>query len=272
MNKEVIKKTVIITLILTICFQISTRFLWANWENNTELLSAKSKEAYGQIGVALSTNIGIRFKERRELPISNNNSVIEISELLGREDMIGDELIKANMLYISEYFNIMKTNINSLLKESNNRGETLDNIIAQFELRYKNASKNLATLQKQNQNLEWKMNSIDAQIEQLKIKINADFKAWNTIETVENKDEYLRLKSIWTEARTYIIYYNKFINQYNYLNNYNKQVLDALINNRDIIAKDSYLVFPDTGNGILKDLNLLFTEEEYKAEKKNIEE
>lgn len=186
--------------------------------------------------------------------------------------MIGDELIKANMLYISEYLNVMKTNINSLLGESNNRGETLDNIIAQFELRYKNASKNLATLVKQNQNLETKMNSLDAQIEQVKVKINTDFKATNTIETIENKNEYLRLKALWTEARTSIIYHNKFINQYNYLNNYNKQVLDTLINNRDIISKDSYLVFPDTGNGILKDLNLIFTEEEYKAQKKSTEE
>jgi len=57
----------------------------------------------------------------------------------------------------------------------------------------------------------------------------------------------LKLKQENTNALTYIIFINKFLNYYVILNEYNKKVLDTLINNKEILIKNTQLVIPDTG-------------------------
>jgi hypothetical protein len=48
-----------------------------------------------------------------------------------------DRIITANMIAINEYFNILKTDIRSLLSSSNDREFALNSFIAQLEYRYK---------------------------------------------------------------------------------------------------------------------------------------
>jgi hypothetical protein len=258
-------------VILTICIRISTDFFAFSSENILDLESAKSKEVYGNIWVALATNIGTRYKGRTELPARSYETVIEVSDILGKEDIINDEILRVNMLFLQDYLNLMKTDLNGLLQNGSDRKTALETLITQLELRYKNAAKNLQTTITQTEFLKQKMQSLDGQINALKTRINEDFKNADTVATIENKNEYLRLKSEWMEARTYIIYFNQFAKQYNFLNTYNKQVLDTLINNKDVITKNSYVVLPDSGTSILKDLNLILDESEYKASEKKIE-
>lgn len=258
-------KVIFVTAILTICIQISTQFLWTASQKQVELLSAKSKEEYGNIWVALSTNIWTRFKQRTELPAQSYTSVIAVSDILGKEETINDELIKANMLFLQDYLNLMKINLNDALQNGSDRKTSLETLITQFDLRQKNALINLQTVTTQVANLTAKMQSLDAQVTALKTHIGLDFQSVDTPAIIEDKNNYLDLKNQWTEARTYIIFYDQFIVQYNYLNNYNTQVLDTLTNNRDIIIKNSYVVLPDTGTTILKDLNLIINEADYKT-------
>jgi hypothetical protein len=86
----------------------------------------------------------------------------------------------------------------------------------------------------------------DTNVENLKIKIGTDFSKFDTSSTLENINEYIILKNDYTYARTYIIFVNKFIAQYSFLNEYNKVLLDTLINNKDILVKDSFVVIPDS--------------------------
>lgn len=261
-------KIIILTTILTICFRISTQTFSSQSEELPNLDSAKSKEVYGNIWVAVSTNIGTRFKERSELPANSYSNVIEVSDILWKEDTINDEILRVNMLFLQDYLNLMKSDINGIIQDDNDRKTALETFTTQLELRYKNAAKNLQTITTQNSNLTTRMQTLDGQISQLKKKIDSDFQNVDVASTIEDKNEYLDLKKQWTEARTYIIYNNQFIKQYNYLNNYNKLVLDTLINNKDIIIKNSYVVLPDSGTSLLKNLNLILDEKDYKASDK----
>lgn len=261
-------KIIILTTILTICFRISTQTFSSQSEELPNLDSAKSKEVYGNIWVAVSTNIGTRFKERNELPANSYSNVIEVSDILWKEDTINDEILRVNMLFLQDYLNLMKSDINGIIQDDNDRKTALETFTTQLELRYKNAAKNLQTITTQNSNLTTRMQTLDGQISQLKKKIDSDFQNVDVASTIEDKNEYLDLKKQWTEARTYLIYNNQFIKQYNYLNNYNKLVLDTLINNKDIIIKNSYVVLPDSGTSLLKNLNLILDEKDYKTSDK----
>jgi hypothetical protein len=63
---------------------------------------------------------------------------------------------------------------------------------------------------------------------------------------LENIDDYLKLVQESNYSRTYIVFINKFLNSYAVLNNYNKLVLDTLINNKEILVKNTQVVLPDS--------------------------
>jgi len=42
-------------------------------------------------------------------------------------------------------------------------------------------------------------------------------------------------------------------------------LLDTLINNKDILSKNSFIVLPDSWDQLLKDMNIIFDESTYKA-------
>jgi hypothetical protein len=90
------------------------------------------------------------------------------------------------------------------------------------------------------------MTSVNSEIELLKQKIENDFANNNSEGSLENIDKYLELKKEYYYSRTYIVYINHFLSEYNYLSNYNKVLLDTLINNKDALIKDSFVVIPDS--------------------------
>ncbi|MDR1945308.1 MAG: hypothetical protein LBQ59_04520 [Candidatus Peribacteria bacterium] len=98
----------------------------------------------------------------------------------------------------------------------------------------------------QRTSLEKEMSSANSQIESLKNKINSDFQKNDATASYENIEKYLELKNKYNYARAYIVYINQFLNDYNALNEYNKRLLDTLINNKDAIIKEAYVVIPDT--------------------------
>jgi hypothetical protein len=68
----------------------------------------------------------------------------------------------------------------------------------------------------------------------------------DTSTTLENIDDYLKLVQESNYSRTYIVFINRFINSYDILNNYNKLLLDTLINNKEILVKNTQVVLPDS--------------------------
>lgn len=232
-------------------------------QNKTRFTS-KNIEVLGDIWVAISTNIGTRYKQTSEIPVTIYKDVVDIGYILGNQNIAKDKIITANMVVLNEYFNILKTDIRSLLSTSNDRELALNAFIAQLEYRYKIWVENSKTLNMQKADLMKAYNSSNTEIDTLKNKISDDFSDFNNTETIQNIDSYLKIRQENMNARTYIVFINKFLNYYAVLNEYNKKVLDTLINNKEIIIKNSQVVVPDSGWELLKELKLLYSEEEWK--------
>jgi len=95
--------------------------------------------------------------------------------------------------------------------------------------------------------------------------MTAAYKNLDYDKTEELINQYLAEKQKNTYARTYLVFIGKFISTYQILNNYNKVFLDTLINNKQALIKNVTVVLPDSGTNLMKQLNLVKTEAEWKA-------
>ncbi|USN58980.1 MAG: hypothetical protein H6767_02620 [Candidatus Peribacteria bacterium] len=234
-------------------------------ENQTTYKQRTDNGIVAHVGVAITTNLGTRFKQTHTLPATIYKDVMAIEEIIADQQTASNEIIGKNMAIIGEYLNVLKTDVLQLLDASYDRPATLDAYIAQLEFRYKQGVESANTLVTQRASLEQTMTDVNTKIENLKLKIGEDFSSSKDMETLQNIDEYLRLKQEYNYARTYAIFINKFIAQYNFLNEYNKVLLDTLINNRVAIIKSSFVVIPDSGEELLRKLNLLYEENDFKS-------
>ncbi len=252
-------------------------FIVANgqWESviaqntNSQSFQSAWSSNYGSIGVALSTRIGIRLQQKSNFNSSSSQSFYREISWVGTSPSenraIRSDMIKQNMLIIEEYLNLSRTNIKDLLKWSQNRKSTLESFISQLEMRYKSAALSITSLEKQKVLLLEHINTLETQIEQAKTNMERHFSQGEADATLEDVDDYFALRAEYTEAFTDIVFINQFLKQHIFLNNYNTWILDTLINNKEAIANQSYVVIPDSWSEYLRPLELLFDEAEIKA-------
>lgn len=271
MNKQVIKyfsKISALTLLFLLWISVWNDYLKAeelddSFSNLNNYKIVTNKISW-HIWVAISTNIWTRFEETNDLPVTIYNDVMDIAYILSNKQVARDKIITNNMILLNEYLNILKTDIKIFLAQSSNREESLNSYIDQLTYRYKNTITSTKNLNLQKSNLLSVYNSTNTDLENLKTKIWNDFSNFDSNSTIENIDKYLKLKEENTYSKTYIIFIDKFVNYFAILNNYNKTLLDTLINNKEIIIKNTQIVLPDSWTEMLKKLNLIYSEEDWK--------
>ncbi|MDD4151348.1 MAG: hypothetical protein PHR68_01925 [Candidatus Gracilibacteria bacterium] len=235
-------------------------------QNDKNFVSVGSNKIVASVGVAISTNIGTGLKQVTETPAKAYQDVMDISYILANKQVARDKIISQNMLLLNEYLNILKTDFKTMLNQSNDREKTLDSYISQLEFRYTNSVGYIQTLKNQRSILVTSANQSNTKVESNKTKMGNDFKIFDSQAVITDVDNYLEAKDEYTYSKTYIVFIDKFITYYSLLNSYNKKLLDTLINNRDLIIKNSQLVIPDSGTDLLKKLDLIYTEADYKKE------
>lgn len=174
-------------------------------------------------------------------------------------------MISTNMDIIQEYLNLIKTDIPSTLANANNKKNTLETYISQLELRYKNAALSGQALGLQREKLIVNLELIQNKVDALKEKMNGDFSVFDDSASIKNVENYLELKKEYQANYVDIIFINQFLKQYAFLNNYNKKLLDTLINNKEALVNQSFVVIPDSGDEFLRTFNLIYDEAEYKS-------
>lgn len=267
MNNEIFKnsvKFIVLTLVFFVIIFAGKSYFWSIQGVPQDLKSAKYWNLWG-IGVALSSNIGMRYTQRVNLPVNSYSDVLEIWTATGDGKIVYKQVISWNMLFIKEYYNLLKTKVPALLDNSYNREETLNEFINQLSLRYKDWTIKAQVLTSQIAGLEGVMTRNDSSVATLKTKIGSDFSKFDSASTIENINNYIVLKNDYIYARTYVIFINKFLSQYTFLNEYNKVLLDTLINNKDILTKNSFVVIPDSWDQLIKNMNIIFDEQTYKT-------
>ena len=274
--KKFLKKVFILSTILGIILSVWNHY-YVNWFQKTSYIQENdslensvnfqkvNNSAMASISVAITTNIGTSHKLLNSLPASIYKDIMSIEDAMFDKQKAKDEIIAKNMIATQEYRNVLQTSIKNLIWNSINKQELLEAYISQLEFRYESAVNNYNNLIKQRELFLVSMAEADNEIEKIKVKIETDFNANDADESLENIDKYLEEKTRYYFANTYIVYINQFLWEYQYLNAYNKNLLDVLINNKDAILKDAYIIIPDNGwIEALKALDLLFEEADFK--------
>lgn len=226
------------------------------WVNNANLWN---------ISVAITTNLWTNHKLINELPATIYQDVMTLQEAMFDRKKARDNIIGKNMLLVQEYRNVLQTSIKNLIGNALNKKDVLEAYISQLEHRFVNTNNQIKKLLEQKSIFEQQLQQSNQKVASLKQKISIDFNNYDEDASLENIDEYLEEKQKYYFARTYIIYINQFLREYQYLNNYNKSLLDVLINNKEAIIKDAYVIIPNNGwVEALKALDLLFDEADFK--------
>jgi len=122
----------------------------SNNNNNTNYKNIEINPI-ANVAVAITSNIWLKGNKNNKIVESNiNNKIYKVEDFYLNTNDIKDSIIKNNMVFTTEYLNILKMDFNSVIKKSKSRNKTLNNIIKQLELRYKNANTNLINLNNQN--------------------------------------------------------------------------------------------------------------------------
>ncbi|PZM83275.1 hypothetical protein DLH72_03840 [Candidatus Gracilibacteria bacterium] len=261
-------KISIISIIIVLVYKIGIIFINANnnekiKENNKKNYKIISTSDISKTGVAITTNIGIKYNEKKAVPETIYQEIFSIEELKKDKVNVENAIIKKHMLETKEYFSLLKTDFKGLLKNSNDRKRTLEVIYSQLSLRYNNSLESVKNLEKQREVLIKEAEKINSEVENLKKKISVDFHKTDVDAVNKDIEIYLKLKQDYNYVRTYIVFINNFLKYYVSLNNYNLNLINVLSKNKDAIEKGSFVVIPQNGTEILKDYGLLYTEKEY---------
>jgi len=222
------------------------------------------------VWVAIASNIWLWLKKSEQILETNiNSNVFKIEDFYINSDNIKQVVIKKNLIFTKEYLNIIWMNFNWIIKKSNNKIQTVNNIIRQLEIRYKNANINSTTLTNQNKILLTNYNSVKSELDSLRFNLEKDFTLSNEEKVFIHMDNYYDLKNKEAIIRTNILLINELLKRYKYLNNINKKLLDNFILNKVSISNWTYIVIPDSWNELLKEFNLIYTEEEFREKEKN---
>ena len=266
MHKQTIKtfsRITIISLIILAIFRVATAFIEPSEitdENKYNFKSAQSSQL-GNVWVAVSTNIWIRFQESQK-NIWSGNSWISLWELSWDALADRDQILSVNILALKDYNNLIKTDIRELLNSSTNKAQTLESFISQLETRFKNGVENGRSLQAQSQKL-----TADKQAALIQVRIHKDemvawLKAHDTQAITTAMDNYLIQTNNYNIAQSNLVFVNYFVRKYLEFSAENKKILDTLINNKQALANGSFIVIPDSWPDLLRDLNLIYSENE----------
>lgn len=269
--KNFIKNTIIFTLI----FAVVIHFAWEYFSS----LSGSSAQAHnnanfenanisyvGNSATALSLRIG-GIIPQKNTNLSNNSvdNIISIAEVLNNPVAGQEKLIASNMAAITAYANILKTDIVAMLDTAANRQASLDNHISLLKSYYLKTQERLNIIGEQKTEVQSLLTNAT----------NAQNTAKNTLQNSYNVfeysgvnsaiNDYLDAKNLDSRMKIYAIYLDRFEKSYLALQNKNRKILDALMNNREGIIRKSMVVIPDTGTDIIKELGLIQSEADYKA-------
>ena len=273
MNKKIFKnifKVSIISIIIVIVYKIWIIFINAN--DNSKNVEKTNKSNFKVISssdiskswVAISTNIWIKYNQKKVITQAIYQEYFTIEELKKEKSNVENAIIARHMIETKEYYSLLKTDFKTMLQNSNDRKKTLEWIYWQLRIRYNNAVESIKTLEAQKKVLVEEFDKINNLIEATKTKISEDFRKTDTKAVNQDIDQILKLRQDYYYLRTYIVFINNFLAYYNVLNNYNLNLINVFSSNKDAIEKGSYVVLPASGNEIMKEYWLFYTEDDYK--------
>ncbi len=268
--KEFTKNTLIFTLFFTLVIHLSWGYiapylsLGASAGNDANFTQA-NRVYMGNIATALSLNIGNINTISTSQGDDTSPEAINMDSVLSDAKKWEQYIISYHMRAIDSYVNLLKTDIKTLLDESTERSNTLDEHIEILKSHYIRTNERTLVLSDQSRELQSILTDTKIQIANAKISMEETYKSFESVGIDAVISSYVSAKTRESQARVYLAYVERFQRAYGILQWQNKLILDTLINNREALISKSVVVIPDSGSDILKKLDLVVTEEEYKA-------
>lgn len=197
--------------------------------------------------------------------IELDEAIMSLSQYIADRETGRNALMATHMRYQNEYATILRTDVNNLLDSSSDRAATLEAFTDTLKHRYRTTQTMLSQLGRLNQSLSNSMTSANNRAAASKAALSKSYGAKDAEKTGDSLDDYLSAKEEYEYARTYLVFVNRFISTYQRLNDYNKRLLDTVINNREALIKNAKIVLPDSGTDLLRRMDLVESEAEYKA-------
>lgn len=211
----------------------------------------------GNVGVALSLNVGLSKSIKDNTPVRLYEDVIPLSSILANKTTGRDKVIASHMIAAQEYINVLQMDVNKTLDQSSDRQAMLESIIDGLKYRGNKTNEYLASLSSQRSELQTALDASTRKITDLKAKLTSSYQKMDYDGTQEALDEYITEKNNETYARSYLVFLDKFTAMYTALNSYNRKLLDTLTSNKEALIKNVTVVLPDSGNEFMNKLNLL---------------
>ena len=220
MNKKIFKnifKVSIISIIIVIVYKIWIIFINAN--DNSKNVEKTNKSNFKVISssdiskswVAISTNIWIKYNQKKVMTQAIYQEYFTIEELKKEKSNVENAIIARHMIETKEYYSLLKTDFKTMLQNSNDRKKTLEWIYWQLRIRYNNAVESIKTLEAQKKVLVEEFDKINNLIEATKTKISEDFRKTDTKAVNQDIDQILKLRQDYYYLRTYIVFINNFL-------------------------------------------------------------
>lgn len=267
--KEFTKNTLIFTLFFTLIIHLGwgyiTPYLRQGAQAGNDGNFTQVDVSYiGNIATALSLNIWQKSKPISPGASNLMDDTISISEVLANPKDGERRLIASNMLSMQSYLNVLKVDIVSLLDETDNRTQTLDEHIDILKSYYIRTSERTTLLAEQSRDLIVILTAASQATEAAKRAMEEKYKAfeYEGVDTVIS--DYIAAKNEENRARVYLAYIERFQRWYGILQGQNKKILDTIINNREALIQKTIVVIPDSGSDLLKKMNLIITESDFK--------
>jgi hypothetical protein len=165
------------------------------------------------------------------------------------------------------YIHILDTDIPSLLDGSIDRTAALDEHIALLQSYGSKTNDTLIILDEQITDLKAIIANDVTETTRAKAVLQSSLTSLDYTGVDTAIETYADTRDSDTHARIYLIYLERFRDTYTRLQAKNKKILTAITNNRDPLVKHSTVILPTAGSDILKELGIIQTEAQYKAEK-----
>lgn len=269
--KDFIKNTLILTLFFTLVLHLSWGYiapmlgLGANASTNDKKFTQTNVTYLGNIATAMSLNIGQKTKMFANTPINLPSEIISIAEVLSNPDSGQKQLIGGNMSAITNYSNLIKTDVVKMLDGATDRTVALDDFMSLLKSYGNKTNERLIILDEQIADLSAIITKSATDTTSAKSDMQASY-VWLDYSNVDAAiAKYTEAKEADIKARVYLVYLENFKKMYLSLQSKNRSLLEALSNNREALIKRTIVTIPNAGSDILKELNLIQTEAESKA-------
>ncbi len=257
--KNFTKNTLIFTLFFTLVIHLSWGYIMSLLGFSAKAQNEKSFDQanvvyIGNIATALSLNLGGASSQANTGQNALSPTVISMSEVMSNPTVGQQKLIASNMIAITAYANILKTDLTAELNSTNDRATAIDRYTSLLKSYHIKTEDQLSIIRDQKKELQAIINDATARENEAKKTLDTSSAALEYAGVDNAIDAFVRARNTNTRAKVYMVYLDRFEQSYTVLQKKNVAILDAVLNNRTALVKNATVVIPSAGTDIVKEL------------------